>query len=86
MVIKLSAAGITKRIIDIFKRNYRNSEILENKFFSKTHSQYPYLKFNAARSGIEQSKLGTLKARWNCYLPIFYLTKDSIADNKSHVK
>lgn len=43
MVIKLSAAGITKRTIDIFKRNYRNSEILENKFFSKTHSQYPYL-------------------------------------------
>jgi len=43
MVIKLSAAGITKGTTDIFQRNYRNSEIFDIKFFSKTHSQYPYL-------------------------------------------
>jgi len=43
MVIKLSAAGITKGTTNIFQKNYWNSEILEIKFFSKTHSQYPYL-------------------------------------------
>ncbi len=85
MVIKLSAAGIRKGLLLSSRKLTGTAKFLRTSFFRKLIANIPIL-FNAARSGIEQSKLGTLKARWNCYLPIFYLTKDSIADNKSHVK